>query len=160
MKPRTFPFQPKSARLLLPGDFWSIPLPDGSFACGRVVQLHERGSGLGSASLFLAGLLDWRSTVPPTELAIRGRPTVDQGQAHVCTIQRSGGVILGHRPLVDDGIEPALMLSHMCSPGVMLQRGLAVLRPASEHERASLPVFSTYGYAAMAAYAAARLPAT
>src|ERR1051325_10015268 len=122
MKQRVFPFEAKSTRYLLPGDFWAIPLRGGSFACGRVIQLHERDDGSLDSRLFLAGLLDWVGDTPPTLTAIAGCPTLIQGQAHVRTIQTSGGVILGHRPLADDSIEPALLLSHAAGPGVMLQR--------------------------------------
>lgn len=157
MKQRTFPFQPKSTSYLLPGDFWAIPLCDGSFACGRVIQLKVHSDGTTDSRRFLAGLLDWFGSVPPSESAISGRRTLIQGQAHVLTIQKSGGFILGYRPLASDGIEPALLLSHAAGPGVLLQRGFSVLRPASEQERTSLPVFFTFGYAAMARRAEAHL---
>jgi len=157
VKHRVFPFEAKSTRYLLPGDFWAIPLRDRSFACGRVIQLQEREDGSLDSRLFLAGLLDWVGDMPPTSATIVGCLTVIQGQAHVRTIQTSGGVILGHRPLADDGIEPALMLSHTAGPDVMLQRGFVTLRPASEQERSTLPVFPTFGFSFMSKYAEAHL---
>jgi hypothetical protein len=32
-----YPFVPRTNATLVPGQFWSIPLTDGRFACGRVL---------------------------------------------------------------------------------------------------------------------------
>lgn len=157
MKHRIFSFQPRSTRHLWPGDFWAIPLRSGAYACGRVVELKKQDDGSIDSRVFLAGLLDWISDAPPSDLTISGHSTIIQGQAHVRTIQRSGVVILGHRSLAADGIEPARMLSHAAGAGVMLQRGFSVQRAASDQERASLPVFPTFGLEFMARYAETHL---
>lgn len=141
----------------MPGDFWAIPLRPGAFACGRVIQMKDLGDGRIDSRCFLAGLLDWIGKTEPDSVAIAGRSTVIQGQAHLLTILRSGGWIIGHRSLADDEIEPASMLSLAGGPDVMLQRGFAALRPATDEERASLPVFRTFGYSAFTRYAEAHL---
>jgi len=141
-----YPFIPKSTKTLVPGQFWAVPLPDGRFACGRVITLRPKEDGKVDLRQFLAGLLDWVGTQPPTSESIAGRRTLEQGGAHIKTILATGGSILGHRPLASDGIEPALFLSHSAGPGISLQRGFEFLRPATASEQAELPTFITWGY--------------
>ncbi|EOO27728.1 hypothetical protein ICM_01919 [Bacillus cereus BAG1X2-3] len=33
-----YPFKPKSNYYLVPGQFWTIPLDNRKFACGRVIE--------------------------------------------------------------------------------------------------------------------------
>jgi hypothetical protein len=92
-----YPFAPKSNLHLEPGQFWAVPLTDGWFACGRVLDIKRRDDGDRDARYlnnraFLAGLLDWTGDEPPTADSIAGAKLVDQGQAHVRTFQRTGGV--------------------------------------------------------------------
>ncbi len=47
-----YPFVPKSNRSLIPGQFWAIPLNNGKFACGRVIEVHPF-----ETKMFLAGLV-------------------------------------------------------------------------------------------------------
>lgn len=142
----SFPFVPKSTKQLAAGQFWAVPLVDGRFACGRVIRLMLKQDGKVDARRFLAGLLDWVGTQPPTSDAIAGCRTVEQGGVHIKTVLETGGSILGYRPLEADGIEPDLFLSHSFGPGCMLQRGFEIVRPATAKEQAELPTFSTWGY--------------
>lgn len=143
MKPPKYPFVPKSTKSLIPGQFWAVPLSDGTFACGRVIALK---SGRYSARAFLAGLLDWHGSKPPTEEDIVGRKTLRQGHAHIKTIVETGGFILGYRALELDGIEPGLFLSQSgAHVNCRLQRGFETLRPATPAEQATLPTLTTWG---------------
>jgi len=99
------PFVPKSNAKLEPGHFWSIPLSDRRFACGRVLAI-DRAATYGSRSSMIAGLLDWVGDAPPTGDAIAGRPLLESGHLHVRSIGETGGTVLGHRPLELDGIIP------------------------------------------------------
>jgi hypothetical protein len=142
-----YPFVPKSTAHLEPGQFWSIPLDNGRFGCGRVIQLCCK-EGKRDTRAFLAGLLDWSGDEPPSSEAIAGRGTIDQGEVHIKTISENRGEVLGFRPLEADGIEPWLFLSqggwgHSC----WLQQGYEWLRPATLAEFQTHPVFSTWGYA-------------
>src|SRR5689334_1475440 len=114
MAPTKYPFVPKSTASLEPGQFWSIPLQSGRFACGRVLQLKEI-RGRRDSRIFLAGLLDWVGSEPPTSDSISRRRAVEQGEVHVKTIHENGGQILGCRPLLEDDIEPGFFLDQ--SPG-------------------------------------------
>lgn len=134
------PFSPKSNARLQPGDFWAIPLHDGSFACGRVIELPPKGMP-GSKVSFLGALLDWHSTQEPSAEGIAGRPTLEQAQMHVLAIQRSGGYVLGNRPLAEDGIEP-LEFNH----GGVIQRGYTPVNSLRGQNASQLPAFSTWGY--------------
>lgn len=136
---------PRTNRDLRPGDFWAIQLECGRYACGRVVQLPPP-DGTGSRTLFLAGLMNWSGDTPPSAESIAGSTTLRQGQAHIVTIVRSGGEVLGNRPLELDGILPGLFVDSAGGPHVRLQRGLeAIGRPSAEQKR-TVPVLSTWGY--------------
>lgn len=136
----TYPFVPKSNRYLIPGQFWAIPLSNGMFAAGRVVEIDPR-----NRTCFLVGLMDWVGPNPPTSEDLAGRRTLTQGEAHYVTILDTGGEILGHRPLELDGIEPDLMLAQAGWPGAWVKKGLTVLRLATREEWATLPVCLGWG---------------
>ena len=99
------PLIPKSNVQLRPGQFWSIPLSDGRFGCGRVLRI-DRDKAVGGRSRFIGAILDWVGDTPPTAEAIAGSAVLAVGNAHVRLISFSGGAILGERPLQADGIEP------------------------------------------------------
>jgi hypothetical protein len=148
-----YPFAPKTNAYLEPGQFWAVPLSDGRFACGRVLDIKRRDDGdphapyLGNRA-FLAGLLDWTSNQPPTADSIAGARLADQDQAHIRTIQRTGGLILGHRPLQADGLRPHRWVS---VPGPTpetvryLYQGYTRLRQATPEECASLGALGAWG---------------
>src|SRR4051812_28661575 len=92
----TYPFVPKSSQLLSPGDFWAVPLRDGSFACGCVVELMPKGRP-GARVGFLGGLLDWHAKDEPTSESIRDAGFVSQGTMHIRAITSTGGRVLGRR---------------------------------------------------------------
>jgi hypothetical protein len=101
----TYPLTPKTTAHLRPGQFWSVPLPDGRFGCGRVLRVDIGGSS-GRRSWFVGGVLDWVGSEPPTADSIAGSGLLAAGNAHVRAIAYRGGEILGERPLTLDGIEP------------------------------------------------------
>src|SRR5712692_9693696 len=102
-----YPFVPKTNANLEPGQFWAVPLPNGRFACGRVLRV-DRDREYGARTMFVAGLLNWMGDEPPTAEAIAGARLLEVGHAHVRLIQQDGGAILGHRPLyADELIVPA-----------------------------------------------------
>jgi hypothetical protein len=152
----SYPHVPRSTATLIPGQYWGINLPSGRWACGRVLQTQAT-SGTGSRTLFLAGLMQWVGTAPPTEDSLAGAVLLDQAQAHIKTILETGRAILGHRALERDGVEPRLEVSHRKGGTVWLQRGYERLRPATSEEAATLPVFSGWGYRFIALLAESRL---
>ncbi len=92
-----YPFEPKSNAYLHPGQFWEDPLSDGRWACGRVLAFKSESDSYfhGNNRTFLAALMDWEGDEPPTAEGIAGHRAVAQGWAHVLTIQKNGGQILG-----------------------------------------------------------------
>lgn len=141
----SYPFIPKSTAYLVPGQFWEIPLANGRFACGRVIEL-EIVDGRPHTRMFLAGLMDWSGDEPPGAYALAGCQVLEQGNAHIKTIVANGGRILGHRPLESEGIEPWLFLSQSPGPGCYLQRGYETLRLATSEEQRQYKTFSTWGF--------------
>jgi hypothetical protein len=107
-----YPFVPKSNADLAPGQFWSIPLSDGRFGCGRVLRV-DRDRAYGARILFVGAVLDWVGETPPTSEAIAGAEVLAVGTTHVRTIAHGGGTVLGIRPLAADGITvPSVLNTH------------------------------------------------
>jgi hypothetical protein len=142
-KAPAYPFVPKSTAYLQPGQFWSIPLLDGRFACGRVIQLRIK-NGKRHSRKFLAGLMDWVGDEMPTAADLIGRGSVDQGQVHVKTIGENKGQVVGFRDLSLDRLEPYLFRDAQCA--TFVQRGLEWLRPYDSQSDSDLPVCTTWGY--------------
>ena len=149
-----YPFVPKSNRWLLAGQFWAVPLSDGRFGCGRVLDVPRKPDihVTVARTIFLAGLLDWVDDVPPTGAAIAGAALVAQGFAHIKAITTTGGDVLGHRDLDEDGIVPAMWRSHEGGGTVWVYEGVRRLRPATAADRA-LPVMTTWGYSVISVLA-------
>ena len=139
-----YPFVPKSANWLIAGQFWALPLSDGTFGCGRVIEVPPFESRT-SRVVFLAGVLDWHSTVVPTSDSIAGARCLQQGQAHIRAITRTGGELLGYRDLADDGIEPLLFRGAEFWKNSQVTRGLIPVRPQTLGDN-NLPLLSTWGY--------------
>jgi len=99
-----YPFVPRSTAALLPGQFWSIPISDGRFGCGRVLAI-DRGRAYGGRVLFTGAVLDWIGDEPPTSEAIAGRAAIGVGVANVRAISANRGEILGERAIELDPIE-------------------------------------------------------
>jgi hypothetical protein len=129
--------------MLEPGQYWSIPLDNGRFACGRVIQLQIK-NGKRDRRSFLAGLMDWWGRKPPTADRIAGCEVIEQGSADIKTIVETGGQILGTRELALEAIEPLLFRDAWVATWV--QRGFDYVRPFDRRKDAQLPVFSGWGY--------------
>ncbi len=126
------------------GQFWDIPLSNGKYACGRVLQL-DYSAGKRHSRSFLAGLIDWVGEDLPTSDVIAGAKLLEQGTAHIRTIAFVGGEIRGSRPLDQDGITPFFELSHMPGIDCRLMQGFVTLRLATLEEQMSLYIQSSWG---------------
>ena len=111
------PLVPKSNAALQPGQFWSVPLRDGRFGCGRVLAVVD-----GGRTRFIGALLDWVGDEPPTADSIAGAPVLAVGNAHVRMISFDGGQILGERPLALDGIEVPAVIDTYWGDGYAVAR--------------------------------------
>jgi hypothetical protein len=69
-----------------------------------------------SRVLVVVGLLDWCEPQQPSSASIAGAPVLAVGAAHVKTIELTGGALLGHRDLGQDGGLPRLLAT---LPGVL-----------------------------------------
>jgi hypothetical protein len=85
----TYPFDPKSNRLLLAGQFWALPLADGRFAVGRVMAVPAFGEK--DRRGFVAGLMNWIGTAPPHADALASGTVVAQGATRIDAITNTGG---------------------------------------------------------------------
>jgi hypothetical protein len=139
-----YPLVPRSTAALLSGHFWALPLSDGSFGCGRVVDLTPPGA-VGARVWFLAAVLDWHSEVPPTHESIAGVGCLDQGRAHLKAITETGGSILGYRSLELDKVEPWEFRGSGVWVNSQVYKGLRPIRPQRPDDE-GLPVLSTWGF--------------
>lgn len=139
-----YPFVPKSTSSLIPGHYWALPLSDGSYGCGRVIQLKAPAM-TGARVSFLAAVLDWHSRGAPSSESIAGATCLAQGHVHIKAITEIGGLVLGHRGLELDGIEPWLFRGAHGWQNSQVQLGFISVRPQTP-EDSELPVFSTWGF--------------
>ncbi len=139
-----YPFVPKSTSLLRPGQFWAIPLDDGRFGCGRVLSLKIDELGQVDRTMFLAGVMDWIGELAPTANNLAGVKVHDLGAAHIKTILKTGGSILGLRELALDDNEPGFFTS--AGFGGVVYKGMIYQRKATKKDSALLHALSTYGY--------------
>ncbi len=142
----TYPFEPKSTRFSVAGQFWPIRLCNGRYCCGRVIRLfldvpEWRNRG------FLAGLMDWTDAEPPTSEALAGHKACAQGLAHSRTIRVTGPMITGIRDLALDKIEPASFIRFFGRGAVcVLTDGYRPIRLATCEERERLSDMQGWGY--------------
>jgi hypothetical protein len=139
----TYPFEPKSAISLRSGEFWGVPLRDGSFGCGRVLQPAAGYPGA-SRVTFYGALLNWHGQQHPTEQAISGCKCIAQGKMHIKSLKNFGSPILGWRPLDIEEISPAIVLSGLGDPSGMVMRGIEPIRVRTKAD-ADLPSQSFWG---------------
>lgn len=140
-------FVPKSNAKLLPGHFWPIPLQDGQFSAGVVLDVPSEvvlPRHAGSRRACVVGLLDWHGAGVPDARVLSDVPLLECGMAHIKSIALTSGGrgIVGQLAT----LPPALAyLSHRSGPGVW---GLVNGRPdhaATAEERAKLGVWGTWG---------------
>jgi hypothetical protein len=143
-KKEKYPFVPKSTSYMKEGQFWDIPLSNGKFACGRVLQF-DFSRGKKNSRGFLAGLIDWVGESLPTSDAIAGAKLLEQGKGHIRMIEFNRGQIRGFRPLELDNMKPFLELDQMPVNNCFLTSGFERLRLATLEERMSLYIGSTWG---------------
>jgi hypothetical protein len=93
--PLVTPFTPASTARLQRGQFWSLPLDNGRFGAGCVVGRFLGRKGKPSRRIFLAGVVAWIGSKPPTRLDLSGCRLLDHGFAHIKSILETGGQVLG-----------------------------------------------------------------
>ena len=89
-----YPFRPKSTSYIEQGQFWAVQIGDNKFSAGVVLALKSSNGKTDSRS-FLAGLLDWTGSAPPTKEDLIASSVLHKGFAHIKTITETGGEILG-----------------------------------------------------------------
>ena len=108
MKKKYYPFVPERASQIEDGEFFSIPMKDGRYACGRIL-LIERKSGRKTKNL-LVGIHHWCGDKKPTPEDIHQRPIIEQGEIHINAIGYMGGAVLGHKCVHEDDLTPLMQI--------------------------------------------------
>lgn len=91
---RTYPLSPRSSRDLRIGDYWTVPLSDGTFVCLQVTDLQQ--SGPGSLKTLVAGVVDWRDATLPNESDLVGRRVLEQGLTRIEAFTEVGSRVIGN----------------------------------------------------------------
>jgi hypothetical protein len=115
-----------------------VPRRDGSFACGRILQVT--GDQIVSPSrAFFGALLNWLGSSPPTSESIARAGLLAVGVI-------TGGEVLGNRPLEQDALEIPTLLGAHGGTGTLVLHGAVSARPARREEWGTLPVLSVWGF--------------
>jgi hypothetical protein len=93
MTDRAFPLSPRSSRDLEVGDYWAVPLPDGSFGACQVSDLKR--SGVGALKTLVVGVIDWRGNAEPTVPELAGRRILAQGLTRIEMFTKGGAQVIG-----------------------------------------------------------------
>ncbi|WP_444944727.1 Imm26 family immunity protein [Microbulbifer sp. ZKSA006] len=133
-----YPHIPKKASEVKEGDFYYIPLSNGWFACGRLLEIKKK-SGRKTKSI-LVGLHDWTAARHPTAEDIHNCPIIEQGVMHINSIGHVGGEVIGFKPLIDDNLKP----SPQFEAGYLIQ-GFENMRPLPKEEYENYSRRVTYG---------------
>ncbi len=140
MPSNKYPFEPKSSTKLIPGDFWSIPLKNGSFGCGVVIE-HLPNDKLGAKVGFLGGLLHWQGQYPPQVHDLSNSKFIAQGVMHIRAIKNSSKLIIGNTAECGLIIEPWLFIN-----GSIIQKGFTPIRNWTKEDNATIPTLGYWGY--------------
>jgi hypothetical protein len=143
-----YPFIPKSTSYLEPGHYWSIPLSNDEFTCGVVLQLILR-NGKKDSRLFICGLMNWSGPNLPVEEELKNCEVIAHGQAHIKSISKNNGEILGKLNWENSKLEVPLSLSESPGRNCRLQRGYELLGIATPQQQKELNVFATWGLRAI-----------
>src|SRR5262249_5221478 len=130
-------------RCLEIGDYWSIPLERGQFACGRVIGRWPV-PWRGNLRRCFRGPLECVAGCAPTRSGTAGSHVLQQGAVHIKTIIATGGAILGNRPLELDNIAPGLFIEYPDNRRAYVFRGMDQLRIASANDIQTLPTLSKF----------------
>lgn len=103
-----YPLVPKKASEIQEGDYYYIPLSNGKYACGRLLEI-QRKSGRRTKTI-LVGLHNWSGDAYPTKEDIHQCEIIKQGVIHLNSISHVKGEILGHKPLSEDDLKPLLQM--------------------------------------------------
>lgn len=85
--------------------------------------------------IFLAGLMDWSGSGPPTSQALAGCAILAQGSMHVAAISDTASLILGRRDLELDGLTGLREVTHRAGGTVWLYQD-GQRAPPGNHGRA------------------------
>ncbi len=123
-----YPLVPDSEDQLQAGQFWSIPLRNGSYGCGVVVELDKK-SGV---AFFHGVLLDWRDSTPPTQaVVISSTEILAKSFCGAAAITVGGGRIEGRVEVERLAIELPEEIDSVAGHNRKVFQGSTIVRDAS-----------------------------
>ncbi|GAA3287400.1 hypothetical protein ACFFON_06005 [Arthrobacter citreus] len=100
MKPRTFPFSPRSATSLAVGDLIPVQGASGKWACLQVLELEPR-----VRATFIAALLPWRGDSSPSPDEVAGIVPLRRALTRIDIFTQGGLQVTGNVAPSDSGQE-------------------------------------------------------
>ena len=102
MPNRSFPLSPRSTASLELGDLIAVPCEPSGWACLQVVDLKREGAG--ARTSFVAGVLPWRGSAPPTGRDVAGLAAVEQGLVRIELFTDGGLQVVDRGEVVSTGL--------------------------------------------------------
>lgn len=161
-----YPFSPKSNAKMEVGQFWPIPLHNGQFGCGIVLDVAGKdvlnfcrisvvvpspAGARGNTRLFFGGLLDWLGDQPPTAAALLARQPIvlKSGLCHVKAITHLGLEISGKIDLTACGVSIPYQVDTMYylpQAGTLLKQGFNIIRYSEPQDHVTYETQAILGY--------------
>ena len=102
MADRAFPFAPRSTTSLELGDLIAVPCEPSGWACLQVIDLVR--SGPGARTTFVAGVLPWRGSEPPTRQTVAGLSATEHGLVHLDVFSKGGLLVIDQGQITTSGL--------------------------------------------------------
>ena len=99
---RKLPMSPRSTASLEVGDLIAVPLPSGRWGCLQVTDLKRTGAGARKA--FIAGLLPWVGTDPPTSQMVGGLAAREQALTRIELFTQGGLEVVDTADVTPSGL--------------------------------------------------------
>ena len=141
-----YPIYPKSNKFLKPGDYWLVKLSDNSYTIGLVIDIPP--SDLRLTREIYIGLLDWNEKHIPDINEIQGIEIIEQGHAHIKTINEIGQGIIGNIDLNNANIKIKETIGSYGAnaSNFHIMKGYQIIRDFEIEDRQNYPSSGYWGY--------------
>ncbi len=141
-----YPFVPKSNKKLKKGDYWIMKLSDESYSVGIVIDIPP--SDLKLTREIIVGILKWNERYIPVLNDLMNAEILEQGHAHIKTINYTGDEIVGIIDLIKYNITPLLMIGSYGANGTKsyLMKGYGIVREFKKGDRDKFEMSSYWSY--------------
>lgn len=126
MPKRSFPFSPRTAVQLEPGDLIAVPVDGGRWTCLQVTDLQPRGR-----KYLVVGVLPWAGDEPPTAGDVAGLAAIDQGLTNIQIFTEGGLEVVGSSDVLPSGLASSFQAEAPVGTSVKVWGWQAAIRKAA-----------------------------